>query len=166
MSELTLLVLRLGLLALLWIFVFIVIYSVRSDMFGPRIPRSVRVAAGNQRESHDDRDIPTAAVSTSSPDSQDFAKLVITAGPKAGTTIDLPVTGVTIGRSSGAGLQVSDDYTSTNHAKVSKQGSRWVIEDLGSTNGTFLSGKRVTVATEVTPGSTIRVGTTQFELRP
>lgn len=165
MSELTLLVLRLGLLALLWIFVFIVIYSVRSDMFGPRIPRSVRVAASGQREPTTERDLPASTPSSAS-SPVELTKLVITAGPKAGTTIDLPVTGLTIGRSSGAGLQVSDDYTSTNHAKVSKQGGRWVIEDLGSTNGTFLGGKRVATAAEITPGTTIRVGTTQFELRP
>lgn len=164
MSELTLLVLRLGLLALLWVFVFIVIYSVRSDMFGPRIPRSVRVAASQHQEANRERDVPTPSPAPSASASS-FSKLVITAGPKAGTTIDLPVTGLTIGRSSGAGLQVSDDYTSTNHAKVSKRGDSWIIEDLGSTNGTFLSGKRVQSAAEITPGATIRVGTTQFELR-
>lgn len=164
-EALTLLVLRVGLLALLWIFVFIVIYSVRSDMFGPRMPRSVRAAA----EAH--RTAPAAASADTSatpatPDAVPLRRLVITAGPKAGTSLDLPETGLTIGRSSGAGLQVSDDYTSTNHARVSKQGEGWVIEDLGSTNGTFLNGKRVTDSTPIPANTTIRVGTTQFELRP
>lgn len=160
MSALTLLVLRLGLLALLWIFVFIVIYSVRSDMFGPRIPRSVRVAASQQEANREAA--PAPALESNTPK---FTRLVITAGPKSGTSIDLPTTGLTIGRSSGAGLQVSDDYTSTNHARVSQQSGRWFVEDLGSTNGTFLGGKRVQAASEITPGATVRIGTTQFELR-
>ena len=168
MSELTLLVLRLGLLALLWIFVFLVIYSVRSDLFGPRIPRSIRAAAGAQRSpgamSQEPDLTPGAGLPRSEP-APEVSKVVITAGPKAGTTIDLPVTGLIIGRSSSAGLQVSDDYTSNRHAKVSKVDGVWTLEDLGSTNGTFLSGKRVSVPVEVPPNTTVRIGTTQFELR-
>ena len=166
MSELTLLVLKLGLLALMWIFVFIVIYSVRSDMFGPRIPRTVRAAAEAQRsEPAPSAEVPTQAVSAPA-SAEPLRRIVITAGPKAGTNLDLPPTGLTIGRSSGSGLQVTDDYTSTNHARVSKQGDDWIIEDLGSTNGTYLAGKRVTDTAVIPANTTIRVGTTQFELRP
>lgn len=164
-ADLTLLVLRLGLLALLWIFVFIVIYSVRSDMFGPKIPRSVRVAAEAHR-SESNASASSSATAAVDNDSPPLRRIVITAGPKAGTSLDLPEAGLTIGRSSGAGLQVSDDYTSTNHARLSKQGDAWVVEDLGSTNGTFLAGKRVTQPTPIVAGKTIRIGTTQFELRP
>lgn len=174
MSELTLLVLRLGLLALLWIFVFLVIYSVRSDLFGPRIPRSVRAAAEAQRNSDPAPQTAPAPAPAPTPGSglpkpepsAAVSQVVITAGPKAGTTIDLPETGLVIGRSSSAGLQVSDDYTSNRHAKVSKVDGVWALEDLGSTNGTFLSGKRVSTPVPVPPNTTVRIGTTQFELRP
>ena len=172
MSELTLLVLRLGLLALLWIFVFLVIYSVRSDLFGPRIPRSVRAAAEGQRSPEPTPQQETASAPTGgsglprSEPAAEVSQVVITAGPKAGTTIDLPVTGLVIGRSSSAGLQVSDDYTSNRHAKVSQVNGVWTLEDLGSTNGTFLSGKRVSSPVPVPPNTTVRIGTTQFELRP
>lgn len=168
MSELTLLVLRLGLLALLWIFVFLVIYSVRSDLFGPRIPRSIRAAADAQRTPEPSSAEPDLTPSTPQPRpaASEPAKIVITAGPKAGTTIDLPATGLVIGRSSSAGLQVTDDYTSSRHAKLSRVDGHWTLEDLGSTNGTFLSGKRVETQVVVPPNTTVRIGTTQFELRP
>ena len=169
MSELTLLVLRLGLLALLWIFVFLVIYSVRSDLFGPRIPRSIRAAADAQRSPEPAAAEPDLTPFTPQPKpaaSSEASKIVITAGPKAGTTIDLPATGLVIGRSSSAGLQVTDDYTSSRHAKLSKVDGHWTLEDLGSTNGTLLSGKRVETQVVVPPNTTVRIGTTQFELRP
>ena len=83
----------------------------------------------------------------------------------AGLELDLPVTGLTIGRSSGSGLQIKDDYTSGSHAKIVRWRDQWMVQDLDSTNGTFVDGRRVTESTPLRIGSAIRIGTTTFELR-
>ncbi|QCR18052.1 FHA domain-containing protein FhaB/FipA [Agrococcus sp. SGAir0287] len=183
MSELTLLLLRVGFLVLLWVFIFIVIYSLRSDLFGSRITRLQQ-----QGSTPAPSPTPTAPPARSSatavspdaattvtqmgrgsraaaPASRPASRLVVTGGPRAGLEIDLPATGLTIGRSSGSGLQVKDDYTSSNHARLVLRGDEWRIEDLGSTNGTFVGGRRVQGSASVTPGVELRIGTTTFELR-
>ena len=93
------------------------------------------------------------------------ARLVITSGPKAGQELPLGRDPLTIGRSSDSGLVIRDEYTSTHHARLMLWGEQWMLQDLDSTNGTFLDGARVTVPTPVDFGATIRVGTTTFELR-
>jgi pSer/pThr/pTyr-binding forkhead associated (FHA) protein len=90
---------------------------------------------------------------------------VITSGPKEGMEIELPTEQLTIGRSSESGLVIRDDYTSTHHARLMLWNDEWVIQDLDSTNGTFLDGSRVTLPTPVPLGSTVTIGTTSFELR-
>jgi pSer/pThr/pTyr-binding forkhead associated (FHA) protein len=90
---------------------------------------------------------------------------VITSGPKEGLEIELPKEPLTIGRSSESGLVIRDDYTSTHHARLMLWGGEWVIQDLDSTNGTFLDGKRVSLPTPVPLNIPVRIGTTSFELR-
>jgi pSer/pThr/pTyr-binding forkhead associated (FHA) protein len=90
---------------------------------------------------------------------------VITSGPREGVEIDLPPEQLTIGRSSESGLVIRDDYTSTHHARLMLWDDNWVIQDLDSTNGTFLDGARVTLPTAVSPGTPVTIGTTTFELR-
>jgi pSer/pThr/pTyr-binding forkhead associated (FHA) protein len=91
--------------------------------------------------------------------------LVITSGPREGLEIDLPSEQLTIGRSSESGLVIRDDYTSTHHARLMLWNDQWVIQDLDSTNGTFLAGSRVMLPTPVPPGTPVTIGTTSFELR-
>ncbi|BDZ45400.1 hypothetical protein GCM10025866_13090 [Naasia aerilata] len=93
------------------------------------------------------------------------SRLVITSGPKAGVEIELGTEPLTIGRSSESGLQILDDYTSTHHARLLLWNDEWVIQDLDSTNGTFLDGKRVTIPTQVPVNTPVKVGATSFELR-
>jgi pSer/pThr/pTyr-binding forkhead associated (FHA) protein len=92
-------------------------------------------------------------------------RLVITSGPREGLEIDLPSEQLTIGRSSESGLVIRDDYTSTHHARLMLWNDQWVIQDLDSTNGTFLEGSRVMLPTPVPPGTPVTIGTTSFELR-
>ncbi|WP_072314722.1 FHA domain-containing protein FhaB/FipA [Agrococcus sp. Marseille-P2731] len=188
MSELTLIIIRIGFLAVLWLFIFIVLYSLRSDLFGPRLTPLQRVAVESQRTretaspssgpSIGSADAPTTvnarATSGAGPGTASAApsaergqagRIVITSGPRAGLELELPETGLTIGRSSGSGLQIKDDYTSTNHAKIVRWRDQWVVQDLGSTNGTFVEGKRISESTTVRVGSSVRIGTTTFELR-
>lgn len=169
MSELTLLVLQLGFLLLLWGFVFFVIYSLRSDLLGQR-PRRIAAAAPHAVTSAptpDPAPAPTEPISRADPHAtgQTPTRLVITAGPREGMEIDLPPEQLTIGRSSESGLVIRDDYTSTHHARLMLWDEHWVIQDLDSTNGTFLDGVRVTLPTAVPPGTPVTIGATTFELR-
>lgn len=190
-SELTLLVLRLAFLAALWIFVFSVIYSLRSDLFGTRssaykqameksrqqvfasadndsapapatpapvrAPASIDASEGTQR--------PATPVPSPSARSERPSKLVITSGPKRGTELTLRSEPLSIGRSGDSDLVIQDDYSSTHHARLLLWNDAWMVQDLDSTNGTYVNGKRVSQPTHVPVGTPVRIGTTTFELR-
>jgi hypothetical protein len=178
-SELTLLVLQLGFLLLLWVFVFSIVYALRSDLFGQRVrkfPDAAAAAAAPAAPapaafpSPQAASAPTEAVNQP-PAASDHAstdnatRLVITSGAKAGAEFPLGRDEITIGRSSDSAIIIRDDYTSTHHARLMLWNGRWMIQDLDSTNGTFLDGSRVTVPTPVPLGATVKVGATTFELR-
>ena len=187
MSELTLLILRLAFLAVLWVFVFAVVYALRSDLFGQRVRRQGSDVAGPFAATAVASPVasavapapsiapdtapvteavgvkPSAAARTAKP--VVASRLVITSGPKEGLEIELPSEQLAIGRSSESGLVIRDDYTSTHHARLLLWKEGWVVQDLDSTNGTFLDGSRVTLPTLVPLGSPVTIGTTTFELR-
>lgn len=71
-----------------------------------------------------------------------------------------------IGRADDSTLVLTDDYASTRHARLSPRGSDWYVEDLGSTNGTYLDRSKVTTAVKVPIGTPVRIGKTAIELRP
>ncbi|WP_156997202.1 FHA domain-containing protein FhaB/FipA, partial [Agromyces aureus] len=116
---------------------------------------------------------PVAAAAATAPVSRQTAppagdgplKLVITSGQKAGTEFPLGRDEITIGRSSDSAIIIRDDYTSTHHARMMLWNGQWMLQDLDSTNGTFLNGARVTVPVQIPLGATIKVGATTFELR-
>jgi hypothetical protein len=171
MSELTLLLLQLGFLLLLWGFVFFVIYSLRSDLFGQRArrltPQPDLMAMAPTASAAPPEPAVTEPMTRADPaaTSSTPTRLVIVAGPREGMEIDLPAEQLTIGRSSESGLVIRDDYTSTHHARLMLWDDNWVIQDLDSTNGTFLDGVRVTLPTHVPSGVPVTIGTTIFELR-
>ena len=74
--------------------------------------------------------------------------------------------GGTAAKGKEATLVLEDDYASGRHARLFPQGSRWFIEDLGSTNGTYLGGNQLTRALPVDPGVPVRICKTVIELRP
>jgi hypothetical protein len=184
-SELTLLLLRIGFLVLLWAFVFAVVYSLRADLFGVKVRRmpepvaaapaapsappgamgaaatgsavtaAVGAAPAAARAAEAGGPATTAAVS----------RIVITSGPKTGLELPLGDEPLTIGRSSESGLVIRDDYTSSHHARLVLWGDQWMIQDLDSTNGTWHDGARVTAPIPVKVGAPIKVGATTFELR-
>ena len=174
MSELTLLLLRLGFLVLLWAFVFAIVYALRSDLFGQRARRLPAAPAGSFPAAAAPASAPIVAAPVTEPTAHrapplagasTAKRLVITSGPREGLEIDLPSEQLTIGRSSESGLVIRDDYTSTHHARLMLWNDQWVIQDLDSTNGTFLDGSRVTLPTPVPLGTPVTIGTTSFELR-
>lgn len=172
MSDLTLLVLRVAFLLLLWVFVFAVVYSLRSDLFGGRVRR---VPEGAAAPAPAPASAPPAVQSLPSPPTPGSGAarvqhgpasvLVITSGGKAGLEIPLGTEPLMIGRASDAGLQIRDDYTSTHHARLLLWGADWVVQDLDSTNGTFVDGVRIDTPTQVPVGVPVKVGATTFELR-
>ncbi len=166
MSELTLLVLRFGFLLLLWVFVFAVVYALRTDLFGQRVRRMpAEVAAPSFPAGSPSAPHRPAAARPEQATLSTAKRLVITSGAKEGLELELSPEPLTIGRSGESGLIIRDDYTSTHHARLILWGEDWVIQDLDSTNGTFLDGVRVTVPTPVPLGTPVRIGTTSFELR-
>lgn len=179
MSELTLLILRLAFLAVLWAFVFAIVYALRSDLFGQKARPMPTDAPGDTfptaKASPAPAPAPVSAPSaapaprTPPPAAGQSAgpaqRLVITSGPKEGLEIELPREQLTIGRSGESGLVIRDDYTSTHHARLMLWNDGWVVQDLDSTNGTYLNGKRVTVPTPIPMNTPIKIGTTTFELR-
>jgi pSer/pThr/pTyr-binding forkhead associated (FHA) protein len=91
--------------------------------------------------------------------------LVVTSGSLAGTRISLGEQPVMIGRANDSTLVLTDDYASTRHARLTQRDGEWFVEDLGSTNGTYLDRSKVTGPTPVPPGVPIRIGKTVLELR-
>ena len=183
MSELTYMLLKFGFLALMWVFVFGVVYALRSDLFGQRIRKVVARAREEQvtgrggtapstrsARSGTEGLAPGAPVAVAEPDLTESPdrvarRLVITEGPKAGLEIELPDEELTIGRSGDSGLVLRDDFTSSRHARLLNWPNGWVIQDLDSTNGTFLAGARVHAPTPVPLRTPITIGTSTFELR-
>ena len=178
MSELTLLLLRIGFLVLLWAFVFAVVYSLRADLFGVKVRRmpdaaaaaaSAPVAPAAAASSVTGPVAPAAPAPVAKPGgpatTATASRIVITSGPKTGLELPLGNEPLTIGRSSESGLVVRDDYTSSHHARLVLWGDQWMIQDLDSTNGTWHDGARVTAPVPVNLGAPIKVGATTFELR-
>jgi hypothetical protein len=176
-SELTLLLLRIGFLVLLWAFVFAVIYSLRADLFGVKVrkmpeaaPAGAPAPAAAGRTAGATAPVAKAAAPPAGPKggpatAGSVSRIVITSGPKAGIELPLGNEPLTIGRSSESALVIRDDYTSSHHARLVLWGDQWMIQDLDSTNGTWHDGTRVTAPAPVTIGAPIKVGATTFELR-
>lgn len=171
MSELTLLLLRIGFLVVLWAFVFAVVYSLRSDLFGVKVRRmpdapAAAPAAAQPASNKTAPVAPAPAPAKGGPATTDsVSRIVITSGPKAGLELPLGSEPLTIGRSSESGLVVRDDYTSSHHARLVLWGEQWMLQDLDSTNGTSHNGTRVSTPVPVIVGAPIKVGATTFELR-
>ena len=157
MSELTLFLIRIAYLAILWIFVLSAVSVIRSDMFGARVPETAR--GGGQ--------VPSARKqkSPAKPRRGSPTHLVVIEGDNVGARAELAEAPLLIGRGSDAAIKLDDDYVSTRHARVAASGDEWFVEDLGSTNGTYVGPVRITQPTTIGLGVQVRVGKTILELR-
>jgi hypothetical protein len=160
MSALTLLLIRLAFLAVLWLFVIAAVGVVRTDLFGTSRPGRQRRRQRKPPQVKAPRPARPGRVGRGAPQ-----RLLVTAGGLAGTSIGLADQQITIGRANDATLVLHDDYASTRHARLFPQDGQWIVEDLGSTNGTYLDRQKVTQPTPVPPGVPIRIGKTVLELR-
>ena len=154
MPELTLLLLRLGVLVLLWLFVLAAVRVIRTDLFSGRAAGSAPAVAPRTQN---DRRKPRRGSAAQ--------RLVVTQGGLTGTTITLGTAPITLGRADDSTLVITDDYASSRHARLVPRDDAWILEDLGSTNGTYLDRTRVTAPVPVPLGVPIRIGQTTLELR-
>jgi len=157
MSELTLFLIRFSYLAILWIFVLSAISVIRSDMFGARVPEGARIE--NVKPGRAGKAGKPPAKRRGSP-----THVAVTEGPNAGQTAELGAP-ILIGRGADAAIRLDDDYVSTRHARIASSDDQWFVEDLGSTNGTYVGTVRITQPTAISLGTKIRIGKTILELR-
>ncbi|WP_326698601.1 FHA domain-containing protein [Streptomyces sp. NBC_01754] len=170
MSELTLTVMRLGFLAVLWLFVIVAVQVIRSDLFGTRVTQR-----GSRRTAADARPQQGRQQQTAPPQQRQQSgrqrrgaptKLVVSEGTLTGTTVALQGQTITLGRAHDSTIVLDDDYASSRHARIyPDRDGQWIVEDLGSTNGTYLDRARLTTPTPVPLGAPIRIGKTVIELR-
>ncbi|GAA1959205.1 FHA domain-containing protein FhaB/FipA [Catenulispora subtropica] len=186
MSQLTLTVIRLAFLVLLWLFVFSAVGVMRSDLYGSRpskrrqakaakaaaattrpvaVPGAVRGQAGAAGPGDGPGGPGGPGQRRGGPPLP--TRLVVVGGSLAGTTVNI-TSGqqVTMGRAHDSTIVLDDDYASSRHARLYPDASgQWIVEDLGSTNGTFLGQTKLNAPTVAQIGVPIRIGKTVLELR-
>jgi FHA domain len=160
MNALTLTLIRVAFLAVLWLFVIAAVGVVRTDLFGPAVSSRQQRRQQKARRAKAARPARPGRAARGAPQ-----RLLVTGGSLVGTSIGLADQQITIGRANDATLVLSDDYASSRHARLFPQNGQWIVEDLGSTNGTYLDRQKVTQPTPVPAGVPIRIGKTVLELR-
>jgi Inner membrane component of T3SS, cytoplasmic domain len=159
MSEIALTVLKVLFLALLWLFILSAVSVIRSDLFG----RTVPAPDGQPQEL--EAPPPPAQRRGRRPRGQPRT-FSITQGAQAGLSAELASGVIMIGRGADCQLILDDDYVSTRHARVVSGENGIYVEDLGSTNGTYVNGQRITAPTTITMADTVRIGKTILKLEP
>jgi len=156
MSEIAVTVIKVLFLALLWVFILSAVSVIRTDLFGRTVPNTDEPRELESpvppRKSKRQRGAPRV--------------LAITGGAQAGQSAELAGGVVMIGRGVDCQLILDDDYVSTRHARVVAGENGFYAEDLGSTNGTYVNGQRITAPTTITMSDTVRIGKTIMQLEP
>ena len=159
MSEIALTVIRVLFLALLWVFIASAVSVIRSDLFGRTVPMPDQPGA---QELEQPFPPPKKAKRTRG----EPRILTITQGSQTGQSAQLADGVIMIGRGADAQLSLDDDYVSTRHARVVSGDNGIYLEDLGSTNGSYVNGQRITAPTTISLSDTIRIGRTVMRLEP
>ena len=140
---------RFGLLALLWVFILLVMWTQRKDV----------VSAGGA--------VRRQAVASSPAPGAKARTLAVVAGPLQGSHMEIAsLEEFTVGRAGDNDFQLGDDYASSRHARLFRRGSDWFVEDLDSRNGTFVNGVRIDQPERVTVGMDMKMGRTIVRLMP
>jgi pSer/pThr/pTyr-binding forkhead associated (FHA) protein len=159
-SELALTLVRLGFLTLLWTFVLVTVLALRRDL---RQPAEARPAGRERKPARAAR--PPKPPKVAKQQKVKGSKLVVIEGPLNGTIIPLGNVQITIGRAPDSTLIIDDDYASSRHARIYPSEGSWVVEDLGSTNGTWIDRTRITSPTVLPVGAPLRVGRTTLQIQ-
>lgn len=165
MTEFALTLLRLAFLGALWLFVIITIVALRRDLLQPREARPTREGRPPRPPKPAKAPKPPKPPKASKKSGASGPAIVVTDGPLANTVIPLDTAQVTIGRAPDSTLVIDDDYASSRHARIYLSEGSWVVEDLGSTNGTWIERTRITQPTVLPPGAPLRIGRTTMQLR-
>jgi pSer/pThr/pTyr-binding forkhead associated (FHA) protein len=88
-------------------------------------------------------------------------EVVAAMGLDPGTSFEL-AEGATMGRADGSDIPVDDPFASSVHARIFPRGQFMYIEDMGSTNGTYLNGRKLRAAERLKIGDTVRIGETEY----
>ncbi|MGO2860793.1 MAG: FHA domain-containing protein FhaB/FipA [Brevibacterium sp.] len=167
MSEFTVTVFRFAFFVILWLFVFGVAGVLRRDIFGAK--RGPRKSRRGSRASRAAAPTPSPqpnrpAPAPAKPRSQAHpGSIRVTAGPLAGTSLILSGAPVTFGRAPDNTIVISDDFASSHHARIVAANGSWVLEDLGSTNGTIVDGTTISSPVSLRIGTQITIGHTTLE---
>ena len=150
MDPVLIAVLKYGFLAMLFLFVF---FSMRTVVVGMRLPKE------------DARGIAEPKSKAKRPKGSNAPAVVIlrTDGKRAGSF--RLVSPMQIGRAESCEINPKDDYLSQFHARLFPRDGAWFVEDLGSTNGTFLNDHKVSGPLEVHAGDDVRLGRTVLQVR-
>ena len=166
MSELTLTLLRLAFLVGLWLFVLFTVLALRRDLRAPREARPARLDLSGPEPERVRQPKPVKAPKPPKKSKNTVGTaLLVEEGPLAGTVILLGTEQVTIGRAPDSTLIADDDYVSSRHARIYPSEGVWMVEDLGSTNGTWLDRSRITSPAVLNPGVPVRIGRTVVKLQ-
>ena len=155
-TELLLWIARLGVLALMYFFILLLIVAMRADA-------RATIISGERKPVQ-----PRASVATpaSKPSSPAISQIIVTDGTAPTTGRVYPLIGaLEIGRGSSCSVVIPNKFVSTNHARIFPQQDQWVLDDLGSTNGTFLNGAPVSSPQSLKAGDHIQIGDTYFEVK-
>jgi pSer/pThr/pTyr-binding forkhead associated (FHA) protein len=139
--------LKYGLLALVYLFIWRAVRTVARDL---RTAAPAGRRRGGRRQEGAAPPMPTVVVY--GPDG---------ARPR---TMKLAAS-TTVGRAPECEIRLDDTYASQQHARIFGKSEKWYVEDLGSTNGTYVNDQKLAAPAQVQPGDKIRVGTTVLELR-
>lgn len=172
MTDLTFAILKYGLLAGLWLFVWLAVRALNRDVEALAPRKSRRDTAHRERETH------MVAVGESGPvivpvDTPQTSQapgpqiLTIIDGPLSGTTMQLNGDPITLGRAANNTLVLNDEFVSSHHACVYLDAAshQWAVEDLDSTNGTKVAQQQIHGSCILPAGVPVRIGATTFELR-
>ncbi|MGO4958189.1 FHA domain-containing protein FhaB/FipA [Luteococcus sp. Sow4_B9] len=155
MAEIVVAALRIAFLALIWVFILLAAGVIRTDIFGERVDAEGNTVRRGRRHLRRKKEEPVAPRAR---------QLVVAEGRSKGAVYALEGV-MPIGRASSATVQIDDDFSSSRHARLRPaEDGTWVVEDLDSTNGTYVNAVQITQPTTVGPGDLIRIGRTQLRL--
>lgn len=163
MSELALTLVRLAFLALLWAFVLFTVISLRRDIRMPAEASAIKSSKKTQRTQRTQRQPKPPRVSRKN--KSRGSQLVVIDGPLKGTVVALEGQQITLGRAPDSTIVIDDDYASSRHARIYASEGAWVVEDLGSTNGTWIDRVRITTPTVLQVGTPLRIGRSTLQIQ-
>jgi FHA domain len=149
--ETTLLLLKIAFLVLLYLFIWRIVRSAERDL---RLPQESMILSPQQ-----------ASALLPQPAARELGRLVVVESPtlEQGGVVTLDLHALRVGRSTDNDLSVEgDEFASSHHARFEPRRDGVYVEDVGSTNGTFVNGIRLTRERKLTPGDIVRVGQTDL----